>query len=300
MIQVIREFAKMVTEANWKAQRPDEAPNDGTAAIIRIASNLRQWIRHLRRDKRSLEELNTNCPGLSIATRDLSSFVSPRRSDHFLVHEGRTELIEFDDLRTTFMGNQGSLFLVDQHASYQETHEEEIVLYHVDADDAKEANEFKEDVGREVKSEIDASPCVAFSDANWADSGDPKLRSTSGYCIYVFGCLISWSTKRQTLTAASTMQAELIAAATCADEVKWFYNILSVNEEIFGAVPPIPLYVDNSAALAVSNHPKMTPQSKFIINLREFRIRDYQQEGILRPLWIPTKLNVADGFTKTW
>ena len=177
----------MVTEANWKAQRPDEAPNDGTAAIIRIASNLRQWIRHLRRDKRSLEELNTNCPGLSIATRDLSSFVSyiqsqgraggevpPRRPDHFLVHEGRTELIEFDDLRTTFMGNQGSLFLVDQHASYQETHEEEIVLYHVDADDAKEANEFKEDVGREVKSEIDASPCVAFSDANWADSSECK------------------------------------------------------------------------------------------------------------------------------
>ena len=191
------------------------------------------------------------------------------------------------------------LQLMFQLLKYLNGTKERAVEYRsADSPVTKMLDDYKEDVGKEVKSEIDASPCVAFSDANWADSSDPRLRSTSGYCVYVFGCLISWSTKRQTLTAASTMQAELIAAATCADEVKWFYNILSVNEEIFGAIQAIPLFVDNSAALAVSNHPKMTPQSKFI-SLREFRIRDYQQEGILRPLWIPTKLNVADGFTKS-
>ena len=34
-------------------------------------------------------------------------------------------------------------------------------------------------------------PCIAFSDANWADTSDEKLRSTSGFCIFVFGiCLM--------------------------------------------------------------------------------------------------------------
>ena len=31
---------------------------------------------------------------------------------------------------------------------------------------------------------------------------------------------------------------------------------------------------------------------------REFRIRDYQSDGIVRPAWIPGDYNPADGFTK--
>ena len=94
------------------------------------------------------------------------------------------------------------------------------------------------------------------------------------------------------------MQAELIAAATCADEVKWFTNILIPNKLIFGKFVSVPLFVDNQAALSVSNHPKMSASNKFV-DLREYRIRDYQKEGIIRPVWIPGTLNPADLFTKT-
>jgi hypothetical protein len=93
------------------------------------------------------------------------------------------------------------------------------------------------------------------------------------------------------------MQAELIAAATCADECKWFHNIFASSEEIFGPLASIPLLVDNQAALSTANHPLTTPKSKFV-SLRDFRIRDYQNEGIVRPAWIPGKINPADGFTK--
>lgn len=34
------------------------------------------------------------------------------------------------------------------------------------------------------------------------------------------------------------------------------------------------------------------------ISLREYRIQDYQIDGMIRPLWIPTAFNVADHFTK--
>ena len=55
--------------------------------------------------------------------------------------------------------------------------------------------------------------------------------------------------------------------------------------------------MDNQAALSTANHPLTTPKSKFV-SLRDFRIRDYQNEGIVRPAWIPGKINPADGFTK--
>ena len=70
------------------------------------------------------------------------------------------------------------------------------------------------------------------------------------------------------------------------------------HELVFGACGSIPLFVDNESALTIANHPKTTPKSKFI-DLRVYRIRDYQKDKLIRPLWIPTKLNIADGFTKT-
>ena len=66
---------------------------------------------------------------------------------------------------------------------------------------------------------------------------------------------------------------------------------------IFGKLSSIPLLVDNQAALSTANHPLTTPKSKFV-SLREFRIRDYQSDGIVRPAWIPGDYNPADGFTK--
>ena len=64
------------------------------------------------------------------------------------------------------------------------------------------------------------------------------------------------------------------------------------------ATNAVPILVDNEAALRVANHPSTTPKSKFVA-LRKFRIRDYQEEGICKPLWIPGTLNIADGFTQS-
>jgi len=62
---------------------------------------------------------------------------------------------------------------------------------------------------------------VLFSDANFGDIFDARLRSTTGWCCYVFGCLISWHSRRQSITAKCTLEAELIAAATCSVEGCW-------------------------------------------------------------------------------
>mmetsp|Transcript_21440 Transcript_21440/g.64186 ORF Transcript_21440/g.64186 Transcript_21440/m.64186 type:complete len:530 (-) Transcript_21440:1338-2927(-) len=67
------------------------------------------------------------------------------------------------------------LHLVHQLLKYLNGTKDRAIEYRcVDSPVTKMLNNYKEDVGREVKSEIDASPCVAFSDANWADSSECK------------------------------------------------------------------------------------------------------------------------------
>ena len=56
------------------------------------------------------------------------------------------------------------------------------------------------------------------------------------------------------------MQAELIAAATCADECKWFHNVLSTSSVIFGKLSSIPLLVDRGRGDATEPH--MFPESE--------------------------------------
>ena len=144
------------------------------------------------------------------------------------------------------------------------------------------------------------------SDAKFADAADDKLRSTSGFCIYLFGCLIAWSSKRQSITARSALEAELIAAASASDECVWIFQFAQTIPFLFvynsaNLVWPVPLHVDNEPALSTANHPKITQQTKHI-RLRKYRIRDAICEDNAPPrircLWCPTKFNVADHFTK--
>ena len=146
------------------------------------------------------------------------------------------------------------------------------------------------------------------SDAKFADAADDKLRSTSGFCIYLFGCLIAWSSKRQSITARSALEAELIAisAASAYDECVWIFQFAQTVPFLFGynsanLVRPVPLLVDNEPALSTANHPKITQQTKHI-RLRELRIRDAIGDDNAPPhircLWCPTKFNVADHFAK--
>lgn len=52
----------------------------------------------------------------------------------------------------------------------------------------------------------------AFSNADWVGSVDDR-RSTSGYCLFVGGNLVTWCSKKQSVVARSSVEAEYRAIA---------------------------------------------------------------------------------------
>jgi hypothetical protein len=135
---------------------------------------------------------------------------------------------------------------------------------------------------------------VAYSDASHA-SEDIRYKSMNGYVFLIDGGAISWSAKKQELTALSTAESEYIAMVHAVKELVWIRSFIS---EILGPLSkPIILHVDNQAAIAMAKNSSFHSRTKHIA-LRYHFIREQVALKSVFISWIDTHHNCADLFTK--
>jgi hypothetical protein len=134
---------------------------------------------------------------------------------------------------------------------------------------------------------------VGYCDADYA--GDPdKRKSTSGYVYLLNGTAISWGSKLQPTVAASTCEAEFIAAAHAAKEALWLRELIA-NFQV--SVKAVKINVDNQGALALLHHPTGHQRTKHIDIAHRF-VQDRTERGDLLFVYCPTNEMVADCVSK--
>ena len=98
-----------------------------------------------------------------------------------------------------------------------------------------------------------------YTDASLSDC--TNVLTTCGYIMKLFGDSVDWRTHKQSCVALSTCEAEYVAAASCCSQVIWIQQQLR-DYGLF--LSNTPIYVDNSAAIAVTKNPVHHPKTKHI------------------------------------
>jgi len=133
----------------------------------------------------------------------------------------------------------------------------------------------------------------SFSDADFA--GDTKTRkSTSGFVITLGETAFSWFSKRQTMVALSTAEAEYIAAA---DAVKEIIVISNLAKDLGICEEPITLHVDNQSAIRMILDESAQKRTKHI-DIRFHFIKDTIGKQI-NVSYVQSQDQLADMLTKS-
>ena len=111
-----------------------------------------------------------------------------------------------------------------------------------------------------------------YSDADWV--GDLNERkSTLGYVFLLNNGAIYWSSKKQTCTTLSTMEAEFIACLATVQEAIWLRRFLQSLGVVASAAESVTVLCNSQAAIAYVKDPKYHGRMNHIDTKHNF-IRD--------------------------
>lgn len=134
----------------------------------------------------------------------------------------------------------------------------------------------------------------AYCDADWASDVDQR-KSCSGFVIKMGSAAISWGSKKQTIVALSSTEAEYIALSTITREILWLKQLQVEIDQNAEALTKI--YCDNQSAIKLAEIDAYRPRTKHI-DIRFHHIRENIESKIIAVEFIPTHEMVADSLTK--
>ncbi|KAM2140366.1 hypothetical protein ACFX1Q_006779 [Malus domestica] len=151
-------------------------------------------------------------------------------------------------------------------------------------------------VGRGIIMKNNASTQITgYCDADWAGNSIDR-KSTTGYCTFVGGNLVSWKSKKQTVVARSSAEAEYWAMASTACELIWLKGLLC-DLGVFNH-QSMSLLCDNQAAMHIASNPVFHERTKHI-EVDCHYVRTQIQSQVIQTHFVRSSDQLADLFTKS-
>ena len=137
---------------------------------------------------------------------------------------------------------------------------------------------------------------IGYSDSDYAGCIDTR-KSTFGYIFLLAGGAISWKSAKQSVIAASTMEAEFVACFEATIQGLWLRNFISRLGVVDSISKPLKIYCDNSAAVFFSKNDKYSKGAKHM-ELKYLSVKEEVQKQTVSIQHISTNYMIADPLTK--
>ena len=139
--------------------------------------------------------------------------------------------------------------------------------------------------------------CGGLTDSDWGGSND--RRSTSGYVFLLNGGAISWASRKQSVVALSSMEAEYMGITQAVKEVLWLRTLFRELGALQHGKEISTIYSDSQGAIALAQNPGFHARSKHIdIQFHFVREHVNTETGSINLLYHPTNDMTADVLTK--
>ncbi|KAH9090716.1 hypothetical protein LEN26_018851 [Aphanomyces euteiches] len=157
------------------------------------------------------------------------------------------------------------------------------------------------DVIRYLKKTRDLKLCLGgklpltlagYCDADLGSAADRK--SQTGYIFLLGDNPVSWRSVKQTLVAASTVEAEYIALNSAVSEALYLQQLL---HQLKVPTKLVTLFEDNMGVIHLAKNPVHHDGTKHF-DIRLHRVRDYIEKKNVQVCYVRTTEQLADGLTK--
>ncbi len=136
----------------------------------------------------------------------------------------------------------------------------------------------------------------AFTDSDYA-TRESDRKSIGSATVHLNGLLVNWYCTKQSNVSLSTMESEFVASTRGVQDLLGCYELL--QEVSCNTAQPMPVYMDNQAAIAQIQSEASSQRSKHIDIQCKF-VQDLYYKNRIIPIHVPTKSMLADLMTKAF
>jgi len=133
-----------------------------------------------------------------------------------------------------------------------------------------------------------------FVDVDWAEDLDQR-RYRSGYVFNLFGGAVSWMSKKQSIVALSTTEAEYMAATHASKEAVWLQRLCSSMGLVQGAIR---IDCDNQSGIFLAKNPAYHSKTKHI-DVQYHFVRDMIEDKKVLLVKVDNLKNTMGALTKS-